>query len=59
MVTVYDSAEEVVKNSDVVFLCVLPQHVDAVLGELSDKNVWNEDHTLVSLVVGEIFECTV
>eukprot|EP00804_Cyclotella_cryptica_P016590 CCRYP_001924-RC/>CCRYP_001924-RC protein AED:0.17 eAED:0.17 QI:74/1/1/1/0.66/0.57/7/2282/374 len=51
VVTVYDSAEEVVKNSEVVFLCVLPQHVDGVLGELTDEGVWNEDvHTLVSLV---------
>ncbi|KAL7489416.1 hypothetical protein ACHAW6_015010 [Cyclotella cf. meneghiniana] len=50
VVTVYDSAEEVVKNSEIVFLCVLPQHVDGVLRDLRDKNVWNEDHTLVSLV---------
>ncbi|KAL7540453.1 hypothetical protein ACHAXR_010116 [Thalassiosira sp. AJA248-18] len=51
VVTVYDSAEEVVKNSDVVFLCVLPQQVDSVLEDLTKKGVWRpDDHTLVSLV---------
>ena len=52
VVTVYESAEEVVKNSEIVFLCVLPQHVDGVLADLREKGVWREkEHTLVSLVV--------
>ena len=52
VVTVYDSAEEVAAHSDVVFLCVLPQHVDEVLEDLRNKEVWrSEEHTLVSLVV--------
>lgn len=52
VVTIYDSAVDVVRNSNVVFLCVLPQQVDEVLGELRKSNVWRkEDHTLVSLVV--------
>ena len=51
-VTVCEAAEEVVKNSELVFLCVLPQHVDDVLAELKEKGVWKEGvHTLVSLVV--------
>ena len=51
-VTVCETAEEVVKNSEIVFLCVLPQHVDEVLAGLKEKGVWNEGaHTLVSLVV--------
>jgi hypothetical protein len=51
-VTVCETAEDVVKNSELVFLCVLPQHVDGVLAELKDKGVWKEGvHTLVSLVV--------
>ncbi len=53
IVTVYDSAREVVHNSNLVFLCVLPEQVDAVLSALRKANVWRkEDHTLVSLVVG-------
>jgi len=56
VVTVCDSAEEVVKNSDIVFLCVLPQYVDGVLEDLAEKGVWREeDHTLVSLVVREYY----
>jgi pyrroline-5-carboxylate reductase len=52
VVTVCETAEEVVKNSEIVFLCVLPQHVDEVLAELKEKGVWKEGvHTLVSLVV--------
>ena len=52
VVTIYDSAVDVVRNSNEVFLCVLPQQVDEVLAELRKSNVWRkEDHTLVSLVV--------
>ena len=51
VVTVYESAEEVVLHSNLIFLCVLPQQVDAVLEELTMKGVWKSDHTLVSLVV--------
>lgn len=52
VVTVYESAEEVVANSDLVFLCVLPQHVDSVLENLTKKSVWRTaEQTLVSLVV--------
>ena len=52
LVTVYDSPQDVVENSDLVFLCVLPQQVDSVLEDLGEKGVWRpEDHTLVSLVV--------
>jgi len=48
---VYDSAEEVARNSDVIFLCVLPQHVDGVLEDLTEKGIWRtKEHTLVSLV---------
>lgn len=51
MVSVYESAEDVVINSDLVFLCVLPQHVDEMLSELKEKGAWdNGKHTLVSLV---------
>lgn len=57
VVTVYESAEDVVKNSDVVFLCVLPQHVDTVLEDLTKKCVWRpEEHTLVSLVSTSVVE---
>ena len=48
VVTVCETAEEVVKNSEIVFLCVLPAYVDEVLEEL--KGAW-EGQTLVSLVV--------
>jgi hypothetical protein len=55
MVTIYDSASDVVQNSDVVFLCVLPEQVDEVLDELKKANVWRQaDHILVSLVVGPL-----
>jgi len=48
---VYDSAEEVAQNSDIVFLCVLPTQMDEVLQDLTDKGIWRtEEHTLVSLV---------
>lgn len=51
VVTIFESAEEVVRNSDLVFLCVLPQQVDEMLSELKEKGAWNSDrHTLVSLV---------
>lgn len=50
-VTVYESAEDVVTNSEIVFLCVLPQQVDTVLDDLKKKGAWRADHTLVSLVV--------
>ncbi|KAL3759774.1 hypothetical protein ACHAWU_007518 [Discostella pseudostelligera] len=51
IVTIYDSASDVVHNSNVVFLCVLPQQVEKVLDELKKANVWRkEEHTLVSLV---------
>lgn len=50
IVSIYESAEEVVRNSDLVFLCVLPQHVDEMLSELNEKDAWNDNHTLVSLV---------
>ena len=57
VVTVCNNAEDVVKNSDIIFLCVLPQHVDEVLGELKEKGVWKEGvHTLVSLVVCTIMK---
>ena len=48
VVSVYETAEEVVRKSDLVFLCVLPQQVDEMLSAL--KGVWNDNHTLVSLV---------
>jgi hypothetical protein len=52
VVTVRDSAREVVRDSDLVFLCVLPDQVDGVLEELAEGGAWREeDHTLVSLVV--------
>ena len=52
VVTVYESADEVVANSDLIFLCVLPQQVDSVLEDLKEKGVWRkDDHTLISLVV--------
>lgn len=55
MVTIYDSASDVVQNSDVVFLCVLPEQVDEVVDELKKANVWRQaDHILVSLVVGPL-----
>lgn len=55
IVTIYDSASDVVHNSNVVFLCVLPQQVEEVLDELNKSNVWRkEEHTLVSLVVGSL-----
>jgi pyrroline-5-carboxylate reductase len=55
MVTIYDSASDVVQNSDVVFLCALPEQVDEVLDELKKANVWRQaDHILVSLVVGPL-----
>ena len=52
LVTVYDESgngnQNILNNSDIVFLCVLPQQVDDVLEELTfDENT----HTLVSLVV--------
>ena len=50
-VTVYESAEDVVTNSEIVFLCVLPQQLDTVLDDLKKKGAWRADHTLVSLVV--------
>ncbi len=56
VVTVCETAEEVVRNSDLVFLCVLPQHVEGVLEELKEKGVWRKgEHTLVSLVVSLVF----
>lgn len=49
VVTVCDTPAEVVATSDLVFLCVLPQHVDGVLDEV--RNEWDgKRHTLVSLV---------
>ena len=52
VVTIYESADEVVANSDLIFLCVLPQQVDSVLEDLKKKGVWRkDDHTLISLVV--------
>ena len=48
VVTVCETAKEVVKNSEIVFLCVLPIYVDEVLEEL--EGAW-EGQTLVSLVV--------
>eukprot|EP00581_Thalassiosira_minuscula_P011360 CAMPEP_0183728140 /NCGR_PEP_ID=MMETSP0737-20130205/27178_1 /TAXON_ID=385413 /ORGANISM="Thalassiosira miniscula, Strain CCMP1093" /LENGTH=320 /DNA_ID=CAMNT_0025959981 /DNA_START=176 /DNA_END=1138 /DNA_ORIENTATION=+ len=51
LVTVYDSAMDVVKHSNIVFLCVLPQQAEEMLGELKKGGVWNgEEHTLISLV---------
>jgi pyrroline-5-carboxylate reductase len=50
VVAVFESAEEVIRNSDLVFLCVLPQQVDETLSELNEKGAWNDKHTLVSLV---------
>ena len=51
VVSIYESAEDVVRNSDLVFLCVLPQQVDEMLSELKEKGTWNNNrHTLVSLV---------
>jgi pyrroline-5-carboxylate reductase len=56
VVTVRDSAREVVRDSDLVFLCVLPDQVDGVLEELAEGGAWREeDHTLVSLVVRVCF----
>ena len=50
VISVCETAEEVLSNSDLVFLCVLPQQVDEMLSELKQKNAWNDNHTLVSLV---------
>ena len=56
IVTVRDTAREVVRDSDLVFLCVLPDQVDGVLEELAEGGAWRkEDHTLVSLVVSVCF----
>ena len=56
VVRVRDSAREVVRDSDLVFLCVLPDQVDGVLEELAEGGAWREeDHTLVSLVVRVCF----
>jgi len=47
LTTVYDDNQEILDNSDIVFLCVLPKHVTDVLQSLTfDK----DRHTLVSLV---------
>ena len=49
VVTVCDTPAEVLASSDLVFLCVLPQHVDGVMDEVRDA--WDGSrHTLVSLV---------
>ena len=56
VVTVYESADEVVANSDLIFLCILPQQVDSVLEDLKEKGVWRkDDHTLISLVVRSLY----
>ena len=45
-VTVYDDNQHILDNSDLIFICVLPQHMENVIGDLQfDK----ERHTLVSL----------
>ncbi|KAL3817393.1 hypothetical protein ACHAXA_011022 [Cyclostephanos tholiformis] len=55
VVTAYDTSTEVVSNSDLVFLCVLPHQVDDVLMELVEGGAWRrEDHTLVSLSTSRV-----
>lgn len=49
MVTVHDDVRDVVRRSDVVFLTVLPEQVEEVLGGLADE-LDPERHTLVSMV---------
>eukprot|EP00586_Coscinodiscus_wailesii_P015025 CAMPEP_0172507524 /NCGR_PEP_ID=MMETSP1066-20121228/204252_1 /TAXON_ID=671091 /ORGANISM="Coscinodiscus wailesii, Strain CCMP2513" /LENGTH=295 /DNA_ID=CAMNT_0013285091 /DNA_START=65 /DNA_END=949 /DNA_ORIENTATION=- len=46
-VTIYDDPQHVVDNSDLVFLCVLPQQVESLLSRISFDET---RHTLVSLV---------
>eukprot|EP00521_Asterionellopsis_glacialis_P000850 CAMPEP_0195253830 /NCGR_PEP_ID=MMETSP0706-20130129/4703_1 /TAXON_ID=33640 /ORGANISM="Asterionellopsis glacialis, Strain CCMP134" /LENGTH=289 /DNA_ID=CAMNT_0040306415 /DNA_START=99 /DNA_END=968 /DNA_ORIENTATION=- len=47
LTTVYKDNQDIVDNSDIVFLCVLPQYVSEVLQSLTFDN---DRHTLVSLV---------
>ena len=48
LVSVYDSHQDLLDDSNLIFLCVLPQHASQVLQELRFNN---SQHTLVSLVV--------
>ena len=48
LITRHDKGQEIVDQSDVIFVCVLPQQTSEVLQNL---NFDSEKHTLVSLVV--------
>jgi pyrroline-5-carboxylate reductase len=51
IVTIHEMAHEVVLNSDIIFLCVLPTQVDEVLTDLTERGLWKCDtHILISLV---------
>ena len=49
LVTRYDNNQDIVDQSDVIFLCVLPDQTSEVLQNIKFDS---EKHTLVSLVVG-------
>jgi pyrroline-5-carboxylate reductase len=48
LVSIHDDNQEIVDQSDVIFLCVLPQYASQVLQDLKFDNA---KHSLVSLVV--------
>jgi pyrroline-5-carboxylate reductase len=51
IVTIHEMAHEVVLNSDIIFLCILPTQVDEVLTDLKQRGLWKCDtHILISLV---------
>ena len=52
IVTIRDMAHEVVADSDLIFLCVLPTQVDEVLADLTERGSWKryDEHVLISLV---------
>jgi pyrroline-5-carboxylate reductase len=51
IITIREMAHEIVLNSDIVFLCVLPTQVNEVLTDLNQRGLWNRDkHILISLV---------
>lgn len=49
LITRHDNSQNIVDQSDIIFVCVLPQQTSEVLQNLHFDN---EKHTLVSLVVG-------
>jgi pyrroline-5-carboxylate reductase len=51
IVTIHEMAHEVVLNSDIIFLCILPTQVDEVLTDITERGLWKCDkHILISLV---------